>query len=79
MYDARKRARNSPQIMFQNCNRAFHAGNKAKRMQLSRTSIFYGDNLVDQFFFAGYDGEVWEEAVKRLIAGKKPEAATAQA
>jgi hypothetical protein len=65
--------------MFQKCSMAFHAGEKMKRMQLSRTSPYYDSNpLVDEFFFAGWDGqENWEQAVQRLIAGKKPQPASA--
>lgn len=76
IYDARKRAQASPQVMFQKCSRAFHAGKKAKTLDLARVSVVYDDALADEFFFDGYDGKSWEDAVKRLIAGKTPAAKT---
>jgi hypothetical protein len=62
--------------MFQKCSRAFHAGKKAKTLDLARVSVVYDDALADEFFFDGYDGKSWEDAVKRLIAGKTPAAKT---
>jgi hypothetical protein len=79
MYDARKRAQVSPQVLFQKFSAAFHAGAKAKRMQLARVSVIYGDPLADEFFFAGYDGQTWEEAVKKIIATPKPQPVPANA
>lgn len=49
------------------CYRAYRRGSGAHFGRLSRTSTEYGDPILDDFFFAGYDGESWEEAVKRLI------------
>jgi hypothetical protein len=49
------------------CYRAFRRGSAASFGKFSRTSTEYGDPALDDFFYAGYDGESWEQAVKRLI------------
>jgi hypothetical protein len=48
------------------------AGAKAKKMDWARASTAYSDVLADAFFFEGYDGKTWEEAVKNLITPPKP-------
>ena len=72
IYQARKRAEIEPRVLFQKWNSAFHAGAKAKRMDWARVSTVYGDPIAEQFFFEGYDGKTWEEAVKHLIGQAKP-------
>ena len=72
LYDARKRAQVSPQVLFHKFRLAFGAGVKAKRMDWARVSTVYGDPVADEFFFEGYDGKSWEEAVKRLMGPQKP-------
>lgn len=47
--------------------RAFRRGSAAAFGKLSRTSTEYENAEADQFFFAGYDGDSWEDAVKRII------------
>lgn len=64
---ARMRGRRNNQNLFKHCSASFHAGERAKRMGWQRVSCAYADPLLDEFFFDGYDGKSWEEAVKRLI------------
>ncbi len=74
LYDMRKRAQVAPQIIFQKCSAAFHAGEKAKRMGWSRTPIDYGEvsALQTAFFYDGYDGKTWTDAVQHLIGKSGP-------
>ena len=64
---AQKRQRVNGPAMFRRCRAAFHSGKRAKRMDWQRVSTAYCDALADEFFFDGYDGVFWEDAVKRLI------------
>lgn len=77
LYDMRKQAQAAPQVLFQKCSAAFHAGEKAKRMGWERVPVSYEQYSVlpNQFFYDGYDGKSWKEAVHRLIGTpNKPEA-----
>lgn len=47
--------------------RAFRRGSAANFGKFSRTSTEYGDPEADAFWFAGYDGKSWEEAVREII------------
>jgi len=47
--------------------RAYTRGSAAKFAGYSRTSTEYENQEADQFFFAGYDGETWRDAVTRII------------
>lgn len=53
--------------MFARCQKLFYAGKRAKQMDWARTSTAYNDPAGDDFFFAGYDGESWESACKRIM------------
>lgn len=44
--------------------RAWRAGVKARDLGLYRVSPFYEDPVSDEFFFAGFDGMAWENAVR---------------
>ena len=64
---ANRRIRQGMERHVDRCYLAFRRGSAAHFGKFSRTSTEYGDPILDDFFFAGYDGESWEEAVKRLI------------
>ena len=70
LYDARKRAQASPQVIFHRCNFAFHAGERAKRMGWQRIPLSVDDPLADEFFYDGYHGKTWQEAAHRLMPAK---------
>lgn len=64
---ANRRVRQGIQRHVDLCYRAFRRGSAAAFAKFSRTSTEYGDPVLDDFFFAGYDGQSWEDAVKRII------------
>jgi len=47
--------------------KAWRRGSKAHDAHLARISTEYENAEADQFFFAGYDGLSWREAVKQII------------
>jgi len=42
---------------------AFRSGQRAKLRGMERLSPYYEMPPMDRYFFAGYDGKTWEEAI----------------
>jgi hypothetical protein len=47
--------------------RAYQSGMNARFARFFRVPPFYEEPEMDEFFFAGYDGEPWKQIVARVI------------
>jgi hypothetical protein len=63
---ALKRSKFAMQCRVGFAKRALSAGRAAKFAHFARISPYYENPELDHFFFAGFDGQSWEEAVKDM-------------
>jgi hypothetical protein len=64
---ANRRIRQGLERHIDLCYRAYRRGAAASFGKFSRTSTEYGDPILDAFFYSGFDGMSWEEAVRTHI------------